>query len=201
MVQPHLPFRIGSKAAIILPILAFLILTSCTKKTEQSNQKTGDIYYNINLHLDGKRSEQLGVPADAYYTPSGELFSGVQKGYYSENDSLYMEEYFKDGINTKSVFYMKNGNVNRLIHTRYLNKSVPKEIYTNGVLLYQNVPPTESKDGMGHLRTWHKNGQLGTKVSYTGEQAYQGLATEYDKEGKIIKQERYKDDEVVEQLN
>ncbi|WP_141239957.1 hypothetical protein [Aliifodinibius salipaludis] len=136
----------------------------------------------------------------ARFTTSGELFTGTQKVYNTENDSLYMKYYFKDGIETKVIHYKKDGDINKLIKGRYLNKLIVKEIYTNGVLLYQNVPPTESEDGIGHLRGWHENGQLSVETTYTGDQVRQGLLIEYDEEGNIITQERYEDGKLVETI-
>lgn len=200
MVKEFSFMRAGSKTAVLLPIMALLTLTFCSKEREYKLENPQTTYTDVELHLDAKRNEELGKPIDTHYTSSGEPFTGTQKTYYSDTDSLYMEMHFEDGINTKSIFYMKNGDINRLIHGRYLGFTYAKEIYVNGNLSYENVPPTESKDGVGYLRTWHRNGQLGSEVTYKGDRIYQGLMTEYDEEGNIIKQERYEDDELVETI-
>jgi hypothetical protein len=198
MFLKYSPFRSGSKTALLLPILA--LLTFCSQKADDSAPKTSKTYTVPELHFDGRRSKELGKPLATHYTSSGELFTGTQKVYHTENDSLHMKMFFEDGINTGSVIYEEDGDVIRQKHGRYLNGPYTKEIYENEVLVYQNIPPTESDDGMGHLRGWHKNGQPSVKVNYTGDQAYQGILTEYDKEGNIITQERYEDGELVETI-
>ncbi|NGP88470.1 M56 family metallopeptidase [Fodinibius halophilus] len=198
MVRPFSLLRSGSKTVLLLPILALLTLTFCNKEREYKDQSPH--YSDIELHFDKKRNEELGKPIDTHYTSSGEPFTGTQKIYYTENDSLYMEMYFEDGLNTGSVMYEEDGDVVRQKHGRYLDFTYTKEIYINEHLVYQNIPPTESEGGMGHLRGWHKNGQLSYEVSYTGDRVEQGIMTEYDEEGNIITQERYEDGEVVEKI-
>lgn len=193
-------FRSASRTAILMPIMALLILTFCSPKADFSDPKTSKTYPVPELHFDGKRSEELGKPLATHYTSSGEPFTGTQKVYHSDSDSLHMKMFFEDGINTGSVIYDEDGDVTRQKHGRYLNGPYTREIYDNEVLVYQNIPPTESEDGMGHLRGWHENGQLSVEVSYTGDQVYQGLLTEYDEEGNVIKQERYEDGELVETI-
>lgn len=196
--RQYLPFRSGSKTALLLPILA--LLTFCSQKADYSDPQTKKIEHIPELHLDGERSEELGKPLATYYTSSGEPFTGTQKAYYVESDSLHMKMFFEEGINTGSVIYEEDGDVIRQKHGRYLDKPLLKEMYENGVLVYENIPPTESEDGMGHIRLWHNNGQLSVEVSYTGDQERQGLMTEYDKEGNIITQERYEGGEMVEKI-
>ena len=202
MIREFSLVRAGSKSLLLLPLLALLILSFCSTKTDNSDQNSGKIYSVPELQIDAKRSQELGIPITmgAHFTSSGELFTGTQKVYYTKNDSLYMKAYFEDGIKTQSIFYMKNGDINRIVPGRYLDKPISKRIYNNGNLAYENVPPSESEDGMGYIRTWHENGQLGAEVTYTGDQVYQGLMTEYDEEGNIITQERYKDGELVEKI-
>jgi len=202
MVREDSPLRSGFKSLLLLPLLALLILTFCSKKTDYSDSNSSKIYHVPELNIDFDRSEELGIPRAlaARFTASGELFTGTQKVYNTEDDSLYMKYYFKDGIETNVIHYKKDGDFNRLIKGRYLNKLIVKEIYTNGVLLYQNIPPTESEDGMGHLRGWHENGQLSVETTYTGDQVRQGLLIEYDKEGNVITQERYEDGKLVETI-
>ena len=202
MVREDSPLRSGFKSLLLLPLLALLILTFCSKKTDYSDSNSSKIYHVPELHIDFDRSEELGIPRAlaARFTASGELFTGTQKVYFTKNDSLYMELYFEDGIHTGSKMTM-NGDIYRQVHGVYLNKPLfAKEMYVNGNLSYENVPPTKSEDGMGYVRTWHRNGQLGAEVTYTGDQVYQGLMTEYDEEGNIIKQERYEDAELVEKI-
>ena len=201
MFRTHSPLRSWSKTVLLLPLLASLTLAFCSKKMVYTiSDLVPSKTYNVpELHFDGKRSEELGKPLATYYTSSGESFTGTQNVYYTQNDSLYMKLYFKDGINTGSLMH-RDGNVIRQKHGRYLNGPYTKEIYVNGVLVYQNIPPTESEDGIGHLRGWYKNGQLSVKVSYTGNQMYQGIMTSYDKDGNIIKQERYKDGKLVKRI-
>lgn len=194
------PFLSGSKTVLFLPILTFLALTFCSQKADHSDPQTSKIYHVPELDFDGKRSEELGKPLATHYTSSGEPFTGTQKVYHTENDRLHMEMFFEDGINTGSVTYEEDGDVIRQKHDRYLNEPYTKEIYVNEVLVHQNIPPTKSEDGIGHLRGWHENGQLSIEISYTGDQMYQGLLTEYDEEGNVIKQERYEDGELVETI-
>ncbi|NGP77618.1 hypothetical protein G3570_13295 [Balneolaceae bacterium YR4-1] len=202
MIKEYSPLRSGFKSFLLLPVLALLILTFCTKETDYSDSNSRRLYHVPELHVDFDRSEELGIPQalSARFTASGELFTGTQKVYFTKNDSLYMELYFEDGIHTGSEMTI-DGDIFRQVHTVYLNEPLfGKEIYVNGNLSYENIPPTESEDGMGHIRTWHDNGQLGAEVTYTGDQIYQGLMTEYDEEGNIITQERYEDGEMVKKI-
>ena len=150
--------------------------------------------------MDGKRDKELGKPLGTHYTSSGKPFTGTRKIYYSDTDSLHMKQTFEKGIQTGAVIYYDNGDTVRQKHGVYLNKPHLKKMYKNGILVYENVPPTQSKDGMGHVRLWHKNGQLSVEHSYTGDQVKQGLLTEYDEEGNITMQERYEDGELVETI-
>ena len=202
MFRPFSLLRSGSKTVVLLPIFSLLTLTFCSQRTNYSDSNSSKLDHVPELHVDFNRSKELGIPKNlaARFTTSGELFTGTQKVYNTEDDSLYMKYYFKDGIETKVIHYKKDGDFNRLIKGRYLNKLIVKEIYTNGVLLYQNIPPTESEDGMGHLRGWHENGQLSVETTYTGDQVRQGLLIEYDKEGNVITQERYEDGKLVETI-
>lgn len=200
MFRQYSPFRFGSKTAILLPIVALLTLTFCSKEAEYKVQYPQTTYSDVELHLDDKRDEELGKPLGTHYTSSGEPFTGTQKIYYSDTDSLHMKQFFEDGIQTGSVIYYDDGDIVRQKHGIYLNKPLLKEMYENAILVYENVPPTESENGMGHVRLWHKNGQLSIEVSYTGDQERQGLMTEYDEEGNITKQGRYEDGELVEKI-
>ena len=198
--RQYLPFRSGSKAAVLVPIIALLTLTFCSKEAEYKGQNIQTTYSDVELHLDGKRDQELSKPLGTHYTSSGEPFTGTQKIYYSDTDSLHMKQFFEDGIQTGAVINYDDGDIVRQKHGVYLNKPLLKEMYENGILVYENVPPSESEDGMGHVRLWHKNGQLSVEVSYTGDQERQGLMTEYDKEGNIITQKRYEDGEMVEKI-
>ena len=203
MVKEFSFLRSGSKTVVLLPILALLMLTFCSKEREYKVDKPQTIYTNVELHLDGERDKELGKPLGTYYTSSGEPFTGTQKIYYTENDSLYMKQIFKDGIQTEAVIYYPDssplhGKIVRQKHGVYLDKPLLKEMYENEVMVYENVPPTESEDGMDHVRLWHDNGQLSVEHAYTGDQIKQGLMTEYDEEGNITRQERYENGEVVE---
>ncbi|GAA5520649.1 hypothetical protein LQ318_02860 [Aliifodinibius salicampi] len=199
MFRQYSPFRSGSKTALLWPFLALLTLTFCSQKADYSDSKTSKIYHDPELHFDGELSEELGKPLATHYTSSGEPFTGTQKVYYTENDSLHMELYFEDGLNTGSVQY-KDGDTIRIKSGIYQKFPRLQEMYVNDHLVYKDVFPTESEDGMGNIRMWHNNRQLSVKVNYTGDQVYQGLMTEYDKEGNIITQERYEDGEMVEKI-
>ena len=204
MVRSHSRLRSVLKTALLLPLLALLTLTFCTKKTvySESDLFPNKIYYSVpKLHPDPKRSEELGIPLTdgAQFTSSGEPFTGTKKVYYTKNDSLYMKQYYKDGIETGSLMY-SDGDSTIHKYDWSLHKPNLKESYTNGILVYKDVLPSESKDGMGHIRQWYKNGQLSYEVSYTGDHIKQGLMTEYNNEGNIIKQERYKDGKVVKKI-
>lgn len=199
MFRYYSPFRLSSKTALLLPILALLTLTFCSnEEAEHKVQPTS--YSEVELHLDAKRDEELGKPLGTHYISSGEPFTGTQKIYYSDTDSLHMKQFFEEGIQTGAVIYYDGGDTVRQKHGIYLNQSLLKKMYENGILVYENVPPTESEDGMGHVRLWHKNGQLSVEHSYTGGQVKQGLLTEYDEEGNITMQERYEDGELVETI-
>ncbi|MDZ7716065.1 MAG: hypothetical protein U5J95_07625 [Balneolaceae bacterium] len=200
MVKEFSLSRSGTKAAVLVPIMALLILTFCSREREYELENPQTTYSDVELHLDGKRSEELGKPIDTYYTSSGEPFTGTQKIYYSDTDSLHMKQFFQEGIQTGAVIYYDDGDIVRQKHGIYLNKPLLKKMYENGILVYENIPPTESEDGMGHVRLWHKNGQLSVEHSYTGDQVKQGLMTEYDEEGNITKQGRYEDGELVEMI-
>jgi hypothetical protein len=203
MFRSYSPFRSVSKTALLIPILALLTLTFCSKETEYDVQYPQTTYSNVELHLDGKLDDKLGKPLGTHYTSSGEPFTGTRKIYYSDSDSLHMKQFFEDGIQTEAVMYYDNGDTVRQKHGIYQNVPHLKEIYRNGNLIYKDVPPAEGEDGMGHTRMWHENGQLSVEVSYTGftpDKEYQGLMTEYDEEGNITKQLRYKDGEVVEKI-
>jgi antitoxin component YwqK of YwqJK toxin-antitoxin module len=176
------------------------MLTFCSKETEYKVQNPQTTYSSVELHLDSKLDDKFGKPLGTHYTSSGEPFTGTQKSYYSNTDSLHMKQLFEDGIQTEAVIYYDDGDIVRQKHGVYLNKPHLKKMYKNGILVYENVPPTQSKDGMGHVRLWHKNGQLSVEHSYTGDQVKQGLLTEYDEEGNITMQERYEDGELVETI-
>ncbi|MEL7834253.1 hypothetical protein [Fodinibius sp. Rm-B-1B1-1] len=198
MYRHYSPFRSILNTALLLPIL--VLLTFCCKEAENKVQYPETTYSNVELHLDGKRDKKLEKPLGTHYTSSGEPFMGTRKIYYSDTDSLHMKQFFEDGIQTGSVIYYDDGDIVRQKHGIYLNKPHLKEMYENGILVYENVPPTQSKDGMGHVRLWYKNGQLSVEHSYTGDQVKQGLLTEYDEEGNITMQERYEDGELVETI-
>lgn len=207
MVKQYSPFRNYSKKLVLLPVLMVMTLMFCTNQQEIENpvrnlsdrfiEKT--TYSDIDLHYDGNRSEELGVYFGAQYTPDGELFTGTQRYYYVENDSIHSELYFEDGINTGYLMF-RDGNRYRNKSGVYENRIHITESYINDILLYQDIPPSENEDGLGRVRSWHRNGQLGLEVFYTGNKEYQGLMTTYDEEGNIIEQKRYEDGEVVEEI-
>lgn len=205
MVRTYSPFRSGSKTALLLPLLGLLTIALGTKKTGDYylDRMPSEIYYSgPETHADPNRSEELGIPIGAQFTSSGELFTGTQKIYYTKNDSLYMTLYYEDGIETGSLMTM-NGDVILQKKGWYQNAPYLKESYNNGVLVWKHVPPAENEDGLGYVRMWHQNGELAFEVLYTGDpmdKVRQGLMTEYDEEGNIIKQERYEDGELVEKV-
>lgn len=200
--------RSGSKKLLLLPLLVLLTMTFCIKEPEPNVINISDVtepttYTDVELHSDAKRSEELGVPFFALYTSSGDLFTGTQKVYYVENDSLHMELYYENGLNTGSMM-TKDGDI--YLQKRVLYKDMPhlEEMYVNEVLVYEDLHPGKSEDGLGHIRLWHNNGQLSFESFYTGytgnNKLEQGLATEYDEQGRIISQERYEGGELVEKL-
>jgi len=206
MMKEFSALRSGSKGMLLIPVLLITTLMFCTtqEKTDYSDLIPKKTYSVPELHYDGNRSEELGIPLTmgAQFTSSGELFTGTKKIYNTDNDSLRMELFYKDGINTGSVEY-EDGNVWRIKRGRYLDSPHFKEMYKNGILIYKNVPPSETEDGLGHVRQWHENGQLAFEAFYSGpigDRLDQGLMTEYDEEGNIIMQERYKDGELVEKI-
>ncbi len=191
----------------LLPLLALLSLTFCSKEPDRSAIKLSDLiepttYTDVELHSDYKRSEELGIPFFAKYTSEGDLFTGTQKVYYVENDSLHMELYYKDGFNTGSLM-TKDGDIYLQKSALYMDKPHLEEMYVNEFLVYKDIHPGKNEDGLGHVRLWHRNGQLALEsfyTGYTGNKLKQGLMSEYDEEGRITIQERYEDGELVEKL-
>lgn len=201
MAQKFSVHQSGTKTMLLLPLLALFTLTFCTKKADSPEVSLSKKYSVPELQYNAARSAELGIPTTwgAHFTNSGELFTGTQRIYFTANDSLIMELFFEDGINTGSVMQMDEAVV-RQVHGIYLDSPYLKEMYFNEMLAYEDVPPTENEDGVGYKRTWHRNGQLGAEVSYTGRNIYHGLMTEYDEEGNIIKQDRYENGELVEKI-
>ena len=208
MFKPYSMTRLSSGKLLLLPLLALLTLTFCSKEPDLTDIKLSDLiepttYTDVELHSDYNRSEELGIPFFAKYTSSGELFTGTQKVYYVENDSLHMELYYEDGFNTGSMM-TKDGDI--YLQKSALYKDMPhlEEMYVNEVLVYQDLHPGKTEDGLGYVRLWHRNGQLELESFYTGytgnNKLKQGLLTEYDEEGRIISQEKYVDGELVEKI-
>jgi hypothetical protein len=200
------------KMLLAVSMLSMLTFISCTDTrsipeiytSEDLAAMFGTTYSDVALHYDGKRSEELGIPLTlgAQFTSSGELFTGTQSIYYKENDSLYMELYYKDGINVGSVSF-RNGEIFRIVRGIYLSMAHTREMYVNEVLVYEDVPPAENGDELGRNRLWHRNGQLAFEGFYTGfmgNSVAQGLRTEYDEEGNMTSQERYEDGELIEKI-
>jgi len=208
MFKHYTMARSGSKKLRLLPLLALLTLTFCSKELEPTVIKISDViepttYSNVELHYDANRSEELGIPFFSMYTSSGEPFTGTQKVYYVENDSLHMELYYENGFNTGSLM-TKDGDIYQEKRSMYMDKIHLEEMYVNEVLVYKDLHPGKSEDGLGHTRLWHKNGQLSLESFYTGytgnNKLKQGLMTEYDEEGRITIQERYEDGKLVEKV-
>ena len=208
MLTSYSNARPGSGKLGLITLLALLTLTFCSKEPDLSDIKLSDLiepttYADVELHSDYNRSEELGIPFFAKYTSSGELFTGTQKVYYVENDSLHMELYYEDGFNTGSMM-TKDGDI--YLQKSALYKDMPhlEEMYVNEVLVYQDLHPGKTEDGLGYVRLWHRNGQLELESFYTGytgnNKLKQGLLTEYDEEGRIISQEKYVDGELVEKI-
>lgn len=204
--------KVGAVWLFVLPLSVALIIVFSAQTDNYpqtiSMQEIWDsmpqtTYQEPELHYDGNRSKELGIPLTlgAQYTSSGELFTGTQKVHYTENDSLYMELFYKDGINTGSVIY-RDGDTVRQVHGIYKDRrELAQKMYFNGMLDYEDIRPRENEDGLGHVRIWHRsNGELAFEAFYTGDKVYQGLMTEYDEEGKIIMQERYEDGELIETI-
>ncbi len=204
--------KVGAIWLFLLPLSVALIIVFSAQTDNYpqsiSMQEIWDsmpktTYQEPELHYDGNRSKELGIPLTlgAQYTSSGELFTGTQKVYYTENDSLYMELFYKDGINTGSVIY-RDGDTVRQVHGIYKDRrELAQKMYFNGMLDYEDIRPRENEDGLGHVRIWHRsNGELAFEAFYTGDKEYQGLMTEYDEEGNIIMQERYEDGELIETI-
>ncbi len=207
MMKPYSLTRTGSKKLVLIPLIAALTLTFCTKEKEPTVVNLSDIiqptvYYDIELYSDADRSEKLGLPFFAKYTSSGELFTGTKRVYHAETDSLHMKLFYEDGLNTGALMTM-NGNIHRNKNRIYLGKPHIEEMYVNEVLVYQDIPPSDNEDGLGRIRTWHRNGKLSVELfytGYTGNKLYQGLMTTYDEEGNITEQKRYEEGVLVEQV-
>ncbi len=155
--------RAFPKMLLAVSILSVLTLISCTETEEWPDYITWEevydrippkIYHVPELHYDGNRSKELGIPLalGAQFTSSGELFSGTQKVYVTENDSLWMELFFKEGINTGSVMY-SDGDTTRQVHGIYKDRrELAQKMYFNGTLVYDDIRPRESEDSLGHVR-------------------------------------------------
>jgi hypothetical protein len=196
--------KVGAVWLFLLPLSVALIIVF-SSKTDNPVQNSNTIYFVPELHLDSNRSEELGIPSSvgAHFTSSGEPFTGTQKIYYIENDSLYMEMFYKDGINTGSRM-TRNGDVIRQVHGVYNDDPHLMEMYRNGNLIYKDIPPSDSNDRLWYTRMWHDNGQLALEVYHSGDnigdKMRQGLLTEYDEDGNITMQERYENGELIETI-
>jgi hypothetical protein len=206
MLRSYSSVRSGSKTLLLLSLLTLLTLTFCSKKSDHSNiiPIPSTTYSVPELHYDGNRSLELGIPLTlgVQYTSSGEQFTGTQRVYYKENDSLHMELYFEDGFNTGSLL-TRDGDIYQQKRTVYMEIPHFEEININGILVYKDLHPGKSENGMGHIRLWHNNGQLALEAfytGYTGNKVGQGIKTEYDEEGNITLQERYENGELVEKI-
>lgn len=191
MIQEYSLTRSLSKKVILLPLSLSVALLFCTKP-----ENLDKLYSSVDLEY------RVG-PADSprpsiSYTKTGKPFTGTQQLLYKKDNRLYLEVYYRDGIQTGSARY-ENGEITHQYEMGvYQGSFYSKKEWVFGVLTHQEITPEKSPDGMGYITKWHNNGQLKYEATYSGNYQYHGLMTLYNEDGSIAEQELYKNGAIIE---
>lgn len=208
--------RSGTKGLILAPILLATTLMFCTNQSNYPMKITRDsdvAYFNTHLYADHEKSRELMGERDGpgiRFDANGDPFTGIIELRYLNNDSLFSETEFKNGIMKSSVRYDKEGNALDKYEYGYIGNQFKliRHIDSTGMLVEEWVDATPEK--LGYHKQWHPNGKLKYEAYFTGNirpkglkifnMQYQGLMTLYDEEGNIIEQANYEDGELVEKI-
>ncbi len=192
-----------------LPAIALFVFLSCVRHdsgdliliTDDNPELYADIELGFKFPSDEKTSELL------YYTTDNQLFTGSISWFREDNDRLVRKAIFENGLQVEGIEYDKNGNqIFRIEHVFEDGIRAGFRHYdANDQILRDWLGTPVPGDSLSMIREWHPNGQLkfeGFMSEGKDEKPllYQGLMTLYDKQGKILEQERYKDGELVEKL-
>ena len=201
MVKHYSPFRSFSRKIVLLPVIIVLTVMYCT------NPKVGDdhLYESVDLYLDRDRAIELGIERRGIgirFDKSTDLpFTGTQQLRYINNDNLYAESVYEDGVLKSSTRFDSDGNLESRFEYGYIDDkySITRQFNENGILIFENVAPDSDKS-LGKIKEWHPMGQIKFEMTYKFGGLYHGLMTLYDEEGEIVEQELYEDGELVQKI-
>lgn len=135
------------------------------------------------------------------FDESGTPFTGTQQMRYEKNDSLFSETVYENGVRKSTTAYHEDGTLMGKSEYGYVGEKfrTVKEYNRDGLLIEEWLTPTNG-DSLGTIKQWHPNGQLKFEMTFKSGMKYHGLMTMYNKDGEIIKQERYENGELVETI-
>lgn len=206
MLKHYSPIRSYSIKMILFPVLLIVTIMFCTRQPDYPINITGNndvLYSTVDLNMNPPRSEELNIEKRGMgirYDSEGNPFTGTQQFRYVENDSLFNEVVYENGLMKSSVGYGKSGNALDRFEYGYIGDQykMVNHIKPNGFIAeeWEDAKPGE----LGYHKQWHPNGQLKYEAYFEGNIEYEGLMTLYNEEGEIIEQQRYEDGELVETI-
>ncbi len=207
MVRQFSPLRSYSKKVVLLPVLLALTLMFCTTQNESEyprNLSGNELYSNVELSQNPDRADELGIENRGFgimFDKTGTPFTGTQQMRYVDNDSLFSETIYVDGVLKSTTAYHEDGSLMGRHEYDYVGDGFAtiKEFNEHGLLIEEWISPT-TDDRLGSIKQWYPNGQLKFEMTYKKGMIYHGLMTMYNDDGEIIEQERYEDGELVEKI-
>lgn len=206
MLKHYSPIRSYSIKMILFPVLLIVTIMFCTRQPDYPIKITGNndlLYSTVDLYVNPPRSEELNIERRGMgirYDSKGNPYTGTQQFKYVKNDSLFSEVKYEGGIMKSSVGYDKSGNALVRFEYSYIGDQykMVKQIKPNGFIV-EEWKDAESNE-LGYHKQWHPNSQLKYEAYFEGNTEYEGLMTLYNETGEIIKQQLYKDGEMIETL-
>lgn len=206
MIKHFSPLRSYSRKFVLFPVLMAITLMFCTQQMDHPIKITGDgdgvLYSTVDLYVDSEKPKELNIEKKGVgirYDSDGKAFTGSQQFRHLENDSLYSETVYENGLMKSREFISRDGDsVSRYNYEySYIGEHFKAvKTYSDGVLLeeWKDAEP----DQLGFNKQWYPNGQLKFETNFRENIEYDGLMTLYDENGEILEQERYEGGELVE---
>jgi antitoxin component YwqK of YwqJK toxin-antitoxin module len=199
MTKSRSPVASSIKIAALTPLIPILILLFNSRVIDRD-------------HILGTYETQLipdTVAVDKNYsfvqfkTVDGDLFTGSNKLFDPKTGILKKEAIFENGRPISIKSYNGIGQVSfRSVFEHTEGIPQKQSYYMLGQLFSEYIYPTPSRGYQGVQRYWHtEEGVMQYEAHFLMDpDNFHGLVTAFDTQGNIVRQERYKNGELIEKI-
>jgi antitoxin component YwqK of YwqJK toxin-antitoxin module len=167
--------------------------------------KPDDFYSNKGLYSDLTLVSKTITESRFHqvYDLDGNLYTGSQSWYDRTDNSIIMQETFKNGYMIEGKRFSDNGEIEQhQIYEFDEGTFLSNRVWQNGTL---SIEVFSHSDSLETTNTFYPNGQLEWTTTYLEassifDRINHGTSSRYDQEGNLLKQELYENGELLETI-